>query len=75
LFSARSDAFRSRSPMVVARTTTALRRENGAAEDAAAEEREAIEVLGALEPVLVVEQAGQEAPALAPSERLLEAAE
>jgi hypothetical protein len=101
------------SPELVARTITAVRRENGATEDAVLEEAEVIEALGALEPVwdelypaeqarilrllieridvapdgisvtlhaagirsLVAELAGQEAPALAASERLLEAAE
>jgi site-specific DNA recombinase len=36
---------------VVAQTITAVRAENGVAEDAALEEREVIEALGALEPV------------------------
>ena len=39
------------SPELVARTITAVRRENGAAEDAVLEEGEVIEALGALEPV------------------------
>ncbi|HET9383971.1 MAG TPA: zinc ribbon domain-containing protein, partial [Gemmatimonadales bacterium] len=39
------------SPEVVARTITAARQENGAAEDAVLAEREVIEALGALEPV------------------------
>ena len=101
------------SPELVARTITAVRRENGAAEDTELEESEVIEALGALEPVwdelypaeqarilrllieridvapdgisvtlhaagirsLVAELADQEAPALAASEPLLEAAE
>ena len=101
------------SPELVARTITAVRRENGAAEDAELEEGDVIEALGALEPVwdelypaeqarilrllieridvapdgisvtlhaagirsLVAELADQEAPALAASEPLLEAAE
>ena len=101
------------SPELVARTITAVRRENGAAEDTALEEGDVIEALGALEPVwdelypaeqarilrllieridvapdgisvtlhaagirsLVAELADQEAPALAASEPLLEAAE
>jgi hypothetical protein len=101
------------SPEVIARTITAARRENGAAEDTDLEEGEVIEALGALEPVwdelypaeqarillllveridvapdgisltlhaagirsLVAELAGQEAPAQAASEPLLEAAE
>ena len=101
------------SPELVARTITAVRRENGAAEDTELEEGEVIEALGALEPVwdelypaeqarilrllieridvapdgisvtlhaagirsLVAELADQEAPALAASEPLLEAAE
>jgi DNA invertase Pin-like site-specific DNA recombinase len=101
------------SPELVARTITAVRRENSAAEDPGLDESEVIEALGALEPVwdelypaeqarilrllierievapdgisvtlhaagirsLVAELAGQEAPALAASERLLEAAE
>jgi site-specific DNA recombinase len=101
------------SPELVARTITAVRRENGAAEDAVLAEGEVIETLGALEPVwdelypaeqarilrllieridiapngisvtlhatgirsLVAELADQEAPALAASEPLLEAAE
>jgi site-specific DNA recombinase len=101
------------SPEVVARTIAAVRREDGAAQDAVLEEGDIIEVLGALEPVwdelypaeqarimrlmieridvapdgisvtlhaagirsLVAELADQEAPALAASEPLLEAAE
>jgi site-specific DNA recombinase len=101
------------SPELVARTITAVRRENGAADDTELEEGDVIEALGALEPVwdelypaeqarilrllieridvapdgisvtlhaagirsLVEELAGQEAPALAASEPLLEAAE
>jgi hypothetical protein len=101
------------SPEVVARTITAVERENGAAADAEAAESEVIEALGALEPVwdelypaeqarilrllierigvapdgisvtlqtagirsLVAELADQEAPTLAASEPLLEAAE
>jgi site-specific DNA recombinase len=101
------------SPELVARTITAVRGEDGGAEDARIEEREVLEALGALEPVwgelypaeqarimrllieridvapdgisvtlhaagirsLVAELAGQEAPALAASEPLLEAAE
>jgi site-specific DNA recombinase len=39
------------SPEVVARTITAVRRQNGAAEDAVLAEGEVIEALGALEPV------------------------
>jgi hypothetical protein len=39
------------SPEVVARTITAVRRENGEAEDAVLAEGEVIEALGALEPV------------------------
>jgi site-specific DNA recombinase len=39
-------------PELVARTITAVQRENGAAEDAEFEEGDAIEALGALEPVL-----------------------
>jgi site-specific DNA recombinase len=39
------------SPELVARTITAVRREDGAAEEAALEESEVIEALGALEPV------------------------
>jgi site-specific DNA recombinase len=39
------------SPELVARTITAVRRENGAAEDATLEEGEVIEAIGALEPV------------------------
>ena len=39
------------SPELVARTITAVRRENGAAEDAVLEEGDVIEALGALEPV------------------------
>jgi hypothetical protein len=39
------------SPDLVARTITAVRRENGAAEDAVLEEGDVIEALGALEPV------------------------
>jgi site-specific DNA recombinase len=100
-------------PEVVARTTTAARREYGAAEDPLVDESEVIEALGALEPVwdelypaeqarimrllikridvapdgisvtlhaagirsLVAELADQEAPTLAASEPLLEAAE
>jgi site-specific DNA recombinase len=38
-------------PELVARTITAVRRENGAPEDAVVEEREVIEALGALGPV------------------------
>jgi site-specific DNA recombinase len=101
------------SPELVARTITAVRCDNGAADDAMLQEREVIEALGALEPVwdelypaeqarilrllieridvtpdgisvtlhaagirsLVAELAGQEAPAPAASEPLLEAAE
>jgi site-specific DNA recombinase len=101
------------SPELVARTISAVQRENGAAEDPKLEEGDVIEALGALEPVwdelypaeqarilrllieridvapdgisvtlhaagirtLVVELADQEAPPLAVSERLLEAAE
>ena len=101
------------SPELVARTITAVRRENSAAEDTEIEEGNVIEALGALEPVwdelypaeqarilrllieridvapdgisvtlhaagirsLVAELADQEAPALAASEPLLEAAE
>jgi site-specific DNA recombinase len=101
------------SPELVARTITAVRRENGAAEETEHDEGEVIEALGALEPVwdelypaeqarilrllieridvepdgiavtlhaagirsLVAELADQEAPALATSEPLLEAAE
>jgi site-specific DNA recombinase len=101
------------SPELVARTITAVRCENGAADDAMLQEGEVIEALGALEPVwdelypaeqarilrllierihvardgisvtlhasgirsLVAELADQEAPALAASEPLLEAAE
>jgi site-specific DNA recombinase len=101
------------SPELVARTITAVRRENGAAEDTELEEGDVIEALGALDPVwdelypaeqarilrllieridvapdgisvtlhaagirsLVTELADQEAPALAASEPLLEAAE
>jgi hypothetical protein len=101
------------SPEVVARTITAVERENGAAADAEFAESEVIEALGALEPVwdelypaeqarilrllierigvapdgisvtlqtagirsLVAELADQEAPTLAASEPLLEAAE
>jgi hypothetical protein len=101
------------SPELVARTITAVRRENGAAEDAKLQEGEVIEALGALEPVwdelypaeqvrilrlliaridvapdgisvtlhaagirsLVAELADREAPSLAASEPLLEAAE
>jgi site-specific DNA recombinase len=101
------------SPEVVARTIAAVRREDGAAQDAVLEEGDIIEALGALEPVwdelypaeqarimrlmieridvapdgisvtlhaagirsLVAELADQEAPALAASEPLLEAAE
>jgi site-specific DNA recombinase len=101
------------SPELVAKTITAVRRENGAAEDIELEEGDIIEALGALEPVwdelypaeqarilrllieridvapdgiavtlhaagirsLVAELAEQEAPALAASEPLLEAAE
>jgi site-specific DNA recombinase len=100
------------SPEMVARTITAVRRED-AAEDAALDETEVIEALRALEPVwdelypaeqarilrllieridvapdgisvtlhaagirsLIAELAGQEAPALAASEPLLEAAD
>jgi hypothetical protein len=40
-----------RIPELVARTITAVRREDGGAEDAQIEEREVIEALGALEPV------------------------
>ena len=39
------------SPELVARTINAVRRENGGAEDAALEEGELIEAIGALEPV------------------------
>jgi hypothetical protein len=39
------------SPELVARTITAVRRENGRAEDAVLEEGEVVEALGALEPV------------------------
>jgi site-specific DNA recombinase len=101
------------SPELVARTITALGRENGATERAEFEQGDVIEALGALEPVwdelypveqarilrllieridvapdgisvtlhaagirsLVAELADQEAPALAASERVLEAAE
>jgi site-specific DNA recombinase len=101
------------SPELVARTITAVRRENGAAEDTELAEGDIIEALGALGPVwdelypaeqarilrllieridvapdgvsvtlhaagirsLVAELADQEAPALAASEPLLEAAE
>jgi len=101
------------SPELVARTITAVRQENGAAEHAVLEEGEVMEALGALEPVwdelypaeqarimrllieridlapdgisvtlhvagirsLVAELADQEAPALAVSELVLEAAE
>jgi site-specific DNA recombinase len=101
------------SPEAVARTIAAVRREDGAAQDAVLEEGDIIEALGALEPVwdelypaeqarimrlmieridvapdgisvalhaagirsLVAELADQEAPALAASEPLLEAAE
>jgi hypothetical protein len=101
------------SPELVARTITAVRRENGAADDLVPQEGEVIEALGALEPVweelypaeqarilrllieridvahdgisvtlhaagirsLVAELADQDAPALAASEPLLEAAE
>jgi hypothetical protein len=101
------------SPEVVARTITAVRRENGAAEDAVVKEGEVIDALGTLELVwdelypaeqarilrllieridvapdgisvtlhaagirsLVAELAGQETPAMALSEPLLEAAE
>jgi site-specific DNA recombinase len=101
------------SPDPVARTITAVQRENGAAETALLDESELIEALGALEPVwdelypaeqarilrllieridvvpdgvsmtlhaarirsLVGELADQEAPTLAASELLLEAAE
>jgi site-specific DNA recombinase len=101
------------SPELIARTITAVRRENGAAEDTEFEEGEVIEALGELEPVwdelypaeqvrtmrllieridaapdgiavtlhaagirsLAAELAGQEAPALAASEPLIEAAE
>ena len=101
------------SPEMVARTITAVRRENSAAEDTELEEGDVIETLGALEPVwdelypaeqarilrllieridvapdgisvtlhaagirsLVAELADQEAPALAASEPMLEAAE
>jgi DNA invertase Pin-like site-specific DNA recombinase len=101
------------SPEVVARTITAVERENGAAADAEFAESEVIEALGALEPVwdelypaeqarilrllveridvapdgisvtlhaagirsLVAELADQDAPALAASEPVLEAAE
>ena len=38
------------SPELVARTITAVRRENGASEDAMLDEGEVIESLGALEP-------------------------
>jgi site-specific DNA recombinase len=100
-------------PELVARTITAVRRENGAAEDPALDESEVIKALSALEPVwdelypaeqarilrllveridvapdgilvtlhaagirsLVAALAGQEAPALAASEPLLDAAE
>jgi site-specific DNA recombinase len=101
------------SPELVARTITAVRRENGAADATELEEGDIIEALGALEPVwdelypaeqarilrllieridvapdgisvtlhaaglrsLVAELADQEAPALAASEPILEAAE
>jgi site-specific DNA recombinase len=101
------------SPEVVARTITAVHRENSAAEDTELEEGDVFDALGALEPVwdelypaeqarimrllieridvspdgisvtlhaagmrsLVAELADQEAPALAASEPLLEAAE
>jgi site-specific DNA recombinase len=101
------------SPELIARTITAVHRENGATEDATVEESKVIEALGALEPVwdelypaeqarilrllieridvapdgisvtlhaagirsLVAELADQEAPPLAASEPLLEAAE
>jgi hypothetical protein len=101
------------SPELIARTITAVRRENGPAENTELEECDVIEALGALEPVwdelypaeqarimrllieridvapdgisvtlhgagirsLVAELADQEAPALAASEPLLEAAE
>jgi site-specific DNA recombinase len=101
------------SPELVARTITAVRRENGAADGAVLKEGEVIEALGALEPIwdelypaeqarilrlliervdvapdgisvtlhaagirsLVAELADREAPALATSEPLLEAAE
>jgi site-specific DNA recombinase len=101
------------SPELIARTITALRRENSAAEDTELEEGDVIEALGALEPVweelypveqtrilrllieridvapdgisvtlhaagirsLVAELADQDAPALATSDPLLEAAE
>jgi site-specific DNA recombinase len=43
------------SPELVARTITALGRENGAAEDAEIEEGDVIEALGALEPVWELE--------------------
>ena len=100
-------------PELVARTITAMQRENGAANHPLLDESEVIEALGALEPVwdelypaeqarilrllieridvapdgisvtlhaagirsLVAELAGQDAPALAASEPLLEAAE
>jgi hypothetical protein len=39
------------SPELIARTITALRRENGAAEDTELEEGDVIEALGALDPV------------------------
>jgi site-specific DNA recombinase len=101
------------SPELVARTITAVRRENGSTENSELEETDVIEALGALEPVwdelypaeqarilrllieridiapdgisvtlhaagirsLVAELAGQEPPAPAASEPLLEAAE
>jgi hypothetical protein len=101
------------SPELIARTITAVRQENGAADDPVLREGEVIEALGALGPVwdevypaeqarilrllierievapdgisvtlhaagirsLVAELADQEAPALAASEPLLEAAE
>jgi hypothetical protein len=101
------------SPELVARTITAVRREDGAAEHTELEEGDVIEALGALEPVwvelypaeqarilrllieridvgpdgisvtlyaagirsLIAELAEQEAPALAASEPVLEAAE
>ena len=101
------------SPELIARTITAVRRENDATEDPVLDEQEVIEALAALEPVwdelypaeqarilrlliervvvapegisitlhaagirsLVAELADQEAPALAASEPLLEAAE
>jgi site-specific DNA recombinase len=101
------------SPELVARTITAVQRENGAAEDLLLDESEVIEAIGALDPVwdelypaeqarilrllieridvapdgisvtlhaagirsLVAELTDQEAPALAASEPLLEAAE